>query len=162
MAFGDSQPSSGDTAHTSGQRLQYSADVSTPRIVEHAIAVGGGRLTEPGTRMLLGGGAMPSFAHRLSDDEIAAVMAYAPIVERIETLDLSLGTLTDTGAQALLQSPLIPGLKKLDLHHHYCSDAMIQRLWQLPIEVDVRDAQTPDVYDWDGREMVERYVALAE
>ncbi|HVU70635.1 MAG TPA: STM4015 family protein [Ktedonobacteraceae bacterium] len=95
-------------------------------------------------------------------DEIAAVMAYAPIVERIETLDLSLGTLTDTGAQALLQSPLIPGLKKLDLHHHYCSDAMIQRLWQLPIEVDVRDAQTPDVYDWDGREMVERYVALAE
>jgi hypothetical protein len=95
-------------------------------------------------------------------DEIAAVMAYAPIVERIETLDLSLGTLTDTGAQALLQSPLISRLKKLDLHYHYCSDAMIQKLSQLPIEVDVRDAQTPDVFDWDGREMVERYVALAE
>jgi hypothetical protein len=88
-------------------------------------------------------------------DDIAAVLAFAPIVERIETLDLSLGTLTDTGAQALLQSPAISKLKKLDLHYHYCSDEMSQKLAQLPIEVDISEAQEP------GRRN-DLYVAVSE
>lgn len=67
---------------------------------------------------------------------IASVFAYAPILERIEVFDLSLGTLTDEGAQVLLQSPLIAKLKKLDVHHHFCSDEMTAQLKQLSIEVD--------------------------
>lgn len=90
-------------------------------------------------------------------DDIASVIAYAPIVERLETLDLSLSTLTDVGAQALLQSPAISKLKKLDLHHHYCSDELIQKLAQLPIEVDVSEAQEPDS-DWGNH----LYVAVSE
>lgn len=88
-------------------------------------------------------------------DDIAAVLAFAPIVERIETLDLSLGTLTDTGAQAFLQSPAISKLKKLDLHHHYCSDEMSQQLAQLPIEVDITENQQPG---WRN----DLYVAVSE
>lgn len=90
-------------------------------------------------------------------DDIASVIAYAPIVERLETLDLSLSTLTDVGAQALLQSPAISKLKKLDLHHHYCSDGMIQKLAQLPIEVDLSEAQEPDS-GWENH----LYVAVSE
>lgn len=44
-------------------------------------------------------------------DEVAGALVTAPVLNRIETLDLSLGTLGDEGAQALLDSPLVRGLK---------------------------------------------------
>lgn len=91
-------------------------------------------------------------------DEIASVFAYAPIVERIETLDLSLGTLTDTGAEALIGSPAIRKLKKLDLHHHYCSEEMVRRLENMGIEVDASERQEIEEYDW-GTNL---YVSLGE
>jgi hypothetical protein len=73
-------------------------------------------------------------------------------------LDLSLGTLSDAGAAALLSNPAIARLKKLDLHHHYCAPKMVAKLKALPIEVDVSDPQEPDV--WDGEE--HRFVAVGE
>jgi hypothetical protein len=91
-------------------------------------------------------------------NEIAAAIAQAPILERIRVLDLSLGTLDDSGAAALLASPAIRNLEKLDLHHHYCSEAMMAQLETLGIEVDTSDRQEPDV--WDGEE--HRYVAVSE
>lgn len=91
-------------------------------------------------------------------DEIASVFAFAPIVERIETLDLSLGTLTDTGAEALLKSPAIRKLKKLDLHYHYCSEEMVRRLENMGIEVDASQRQEIEEYDW-GTSL---YVSLGE
>lgn len=69
-------------------------------------------------------------------DEIAQVLATSPILERIETLDLSDGILTDAGAQALLDSPLILQLKNLDIIHHWMSDEMVAKLEALPIEVN--------------------------
>lgn len=91
-------------------------------------------------------------------DQIAIALAGTPILDRIEVLDLSLGTLSDAGAAALLSNPAILRLKKLDLHHHYCAPEMVAKLQALPIAVDVSDPQEPDV--WDGEE--HRFVAVGE
>ena len=87
-------------------------------------------------------------------DDVATAVSLAPILEKLEILDLSLGTLSDIGASALLKSEGVRGLKKLDLHHHFISDAMVAQLKALPIEVDLTDAQD-DEDDW-------RFVAVGE
>jgi predicted DNA-binding WGR domain protein len=87
-------------------------------------------------------------------DEIAAVIATAPVLEQLETLDLSMGTLTDIGGRALLDSKQLNGLKKLDLHYHYLSNEMIKEFKKMPILVDVSDQQEAED-DW-------RYPAVTE
>ncbi|CAM5397103.1 STM4015 family protein [Streptomyces fumanus] len=67
-------------------------------------------------------------------DEVAAAVGTAPVVAGLDVLDLSLGTLTDTGAEALLNGQPLTHLRKLDLHHNYLSEQMRQR---------VRDALEP-------------------
>lgn len=91
-------------------------------------------------------------------DQIAAAVAVAPILERIEVLDLSLGTLSDEGALALYKSPAVRRLRRLDIHRHYCSEAMVAELQGLGIEVDASERQEPDI---DGDEQ-RRYVAVGE
>jgi hypothetical protein len=90
-------------------------------------------------------------------DEIAAFIATAPVLARIETLDLSMGTLSDEGALALLTSPYVRQLKALEIHHHFCSDAMVAKLGQLALDgvtVNISDQQRDD-RDW-------RFVAVGE
>jgi hypothetical protein len=91
-------------------------------------------------------------------DEIAVAVAGAPILDRIRTLDLSLGTLGDEGAAALLASPAVARLEKLDIHHHYCSDAMVARLNQLGITVDASEQEKADRFGGEAH----RYVAVGE
>jgi predicted DNA-binding WGR domain protein len=87
-------------------------------------------------------------------DEIATVIANAPILQQLESLDLSQGTLSDEGAQHLLASDAIKQLKKLDLHYHYLSNDMMKKLKALPLIVDVSDQQDTED-DW-------RYPAVTE
>ncbi|WP_307208180.1 STM4015 family protein [Paenibacillus harenae] len=77
-------------------------------------------------------------------DEIAIALAEAPILDQLETLDLSMGTLTDKGAEALLNSSKARGLKFLDLHYHYMSDEMIAKWKQSGLNVDISDQQKYD------------------
>jgi hypothetical protein len=91
-------------------------------------------------------------------DEIAAVVATHPIVRQLKILDLSLGTLGDTGAQALVDSPQLSHLEELRLFHHYMSEAMVAKLEALPVKVDVSD---PQIGDNDGGR-VWRYVSVGE
>lgn len=118
----------------------------------------GGNTTLKDLQPLLSGDLFPKLTYlglRDSEiaDEIAVALASSPLLARIQTLDLSLGTLGDTGAQALLQShSLATSLKKLDLHHHYISPALVAQLKNLSLEVDVKDVQTGD----------DRYVAVGE
>ncbi|MEV8414399.1 STM4015 family protein [Streptomyces niveus] len=74
--------------------------------------------------------ALKSLALRNSEiqDDIAAALAGAPVVARLETLDLSMGTLGDEGAEALLGGQPLTHLKKLDLHHHFLSEPMRERI----------------------------------
>lgn len=80
-------------------------------------------------------------------DDLAAVVAQAKILERIETLDLSLGSLSDTGGKALAASPAIAKLPRLDLHYHFLSDAMMAQLAALGPEVDVSQQQEAEEYN---------------
>ncbi|MET8697889.1 STM4015 family protein [Kitasatospora sp. NPDC058032] len=90
------------------------------------------------------------------EDEIAAAVAHAPVVPRLESLNLSMGVFTDQGATALLEGQPLTHLKALDLHHHYLTEAMQQRLGEsLPgVVIDLSGAGRPDD-QW-------RYVAVAE
>lgn len=112
---------------------------------------------------LLSGSLFPSLKYLgLRDfdhaDELAATLANAPVLSRLETLDLSLGNLSDQGAEALLGSSLVPQLKKLDVHYHFCSPEVVERLQALPLEVDASDPQTAD--EWNGES--HRYCAVTE
>ena len=121
----------------------------------------GGSATPADVQWLLGGQQLPNLTHLgLRDsplqDEIAAAVAIAPIVSRLKTLDLSLGTLGDEGAAALLAGQPLTHLEKLDLNYHYISEEMQERLstaWP-GVEVDLSDAQT----EYEG----DRYIAVAE
>ncbi|WP_177240026.1 STM4015 family protein [Streptomyces monashensis] len=82
---------------------------------------------------ILSGARLPRLRHlalRNSEiqDEVAVAVATAPVVGQLEVLDLSMGMLSDEGAAALLGGRPLTHLKKLDLHHHFLSEPIQQRL----------------------------------
>ena len=91
-------------------------------------------------------------------DAIAEALVDAPILGRIEVLDLSMGDLGDEGARALAGIAALRRLKSLDIHHHFVSDEALGELLALGIAVEADDQMEP--YDWDdeGR----RYIAVTE
>jgi hypothetical protein len=120
----------------------------------------GANFTVPDLQPLLSGRLFPKLKYlglRNSHfaDEIAGVIVNSPIVSRIETLDLSLGVLTDEGAGALLKLAS-PTLKKLNLHYNYISSELVKQLKALPFAVD---ASKPTDMDQDDEW---RFVAVGE
>lgn len=91
------------------------------------------------------------------EDDIATILTLSPLLERLQVLDLSLGTLGDEGAQALLDSPAILKLQTLDIHHNFCSPDMLTRLQSLPLKVDVSQEE---MYNLELGQF--RYIAVAE
>lgn len=91
-------------------------------------------------------------------DQLAAWLADEPLLATIDTLDLSLGTLGDVGAEALLRGTQLGNLKLLDLSHHYISEANQAKLEALPFKVVLDDPQEDDEDDGE----VYRYVAVGE
>lgn len=96
----------------------------------------------------------------LGDDNVSSDVSHGleSVLDRLEILDLSMGTLSDRGALALLNNPKILGLKKLDLHHHYLSDAMMKKVKALPIDVNIEDQEETDEDDGE----LYRYVSVGE
>lgn len=89
-------------------------------------------------------------------DELAGVVVNSPLMKRIETLDLSLGVLTDEGARALLMLPLDTTVKKLNLHYNYFSADLIRQLKALPLIVDAsKPSGMEENEEW-------RFVAVGE
>ncbi|MCX4767186.1 STM4015 family protein [Streptomyces sp. NBC_01275] len=92
-------------------------------------------------------------------DETATAVATAPVVARLTSLHLGRGTLSDAGAEALLTGQPLHHLKELDLHHHFLSDAMMQRLREtlepFGVRVDVDEQEKTD-------EEEDRYVSADE
>ena len=91
-------------------------------------------------------------------DELAAWLANEALLATITTLDLSLGTIGDVGATALLQGTQLGNLTRLDLSHHYISEENQEKLKALPFEVVLDDPQEDDEDDGE----VYRYVAVGE
>ncbi|MDQ0688222.1 hypothetical protein QFZ56_007185 [Streptomyces achromogenes] len=118
---------------------------------------------------ILSGARLPRLRHlalRNSEmqDAVAVAVAAAPVVPRLEVLDLSMGVLTDEGAAALLDGQPLTHLKKLDLHHHYLSEPLQERVRQTlgaaGVEVDLDRGDADEDADDDGT--VWRYVAVGE
>jgi hypothetical protein len=91
-------------------------------------------------------------------DEVAAAVVASPVLANLEQLDLSLGTLSDAGAEALLTGSL-GHLRRLNLSHHYLSIQMMERLAAaLPgVDVDLSDPKEADETD-----DYDRYVSVSE
>lgn len=110
----------------------------------------GGDATVEDLQPLLSGELFPKlkyFGIRNTDqiDDFVPVIVNSPLLNRIETLDLSLGNMTDVGGRALLGLSGNKSLKRLNLSHHYFTQLMIDELTsKLPMEVDTSEAQ-----DWD-------------
>ncbi|MFI5532694.1 STM4015 family protein [Kitasatospora sp. NPDC051853] len=118
----------------------------------------GATSTDEDLAPLFSGGLFPALRHLglengMRQDALAAALAAAPLTRRLEGLSLALGTLTDAGAESLLG---LTHLKRLDLHHHYLTQGMQERLRAaLPgVELDLSEAEDPED-DW-------RYVANGE
>jgi hypothetical protein len=78
-------------------------------------------------------------------NDLAAVVVNSPIVDRIETLDLSMGNLDDAGVRSLRSLADGHNLKRLNISHHYASDEVVQELQELlPCEVVADDKQDAD------------------
>ncbi len=120
----------------------------------------GGDSTVEDLTPILSGAAFPRLKYLgLRDcewaDALATALADAPILRRIETLDLSLGNLGDEGAVALISGGNLSGLKRLDIHHHYVSDEVIDGLKDTGVELNADQRQeSPDDDD--------RYIAVSE
>lgn len=62
-------------------------------------------------------------------DELCALLSWHPLLARLEALDLSMGTMTDAGAQTLLsQRERFQHLKQLDVDDNYLSDEAVSSL----------------------------------
>ncbi|MGW0748548.1 STM4015 family protein [Streptomyces sp. NPDC002587] len=120
---------------------------------------------------ILSGARLPALRHlalRNSEiqDAVAVAVADAPVVARLETLDLSMGILTDEGAAALLAAALPAGgpltrLNRLDLDHHFIGAGLQERLRAAlePHGVELAlGAGEQDEYDGE----IYRYVAVSE
>ncbi|MEU2132983.1 STM4015 family protein [Streptomyces sp. NPDC018352] len=126
----------------------------------------GGDATVEDLAPLLSGATFPALRHlglqnSEIQDEIAAAVASAPVVAQLESLSLAMGTLGDEGAEALLSGQPLTHLKSLDLHHHYMSDAMVERLRNL-LGTERVNGDIDDVEYWDPEEDIDRYVAVSE
>ncbi len=88
-------------------------------------------------------------------DEIAVVLIDDPIFDKINILDLSMGTLGNEGAEAILKNSGILKLKKLDLEHNFISDELAAKIEALAIETNLANREpNPGEYD--------RYVSVGE
>ncbi len=110
-------------------------------------------------KQLLDGGLFPCLQHlglRNSEivDQIAGALTSAPILKRISSLDLSLGTLSDKGAVSLAACEGLKRLKSLDLHYHYCTVEAVALLKKEFPGVNLEDRQDGDEDD--------RYVSVGE
>ncbi|MDP2311022.1 MAG: STM4015 family protein [Pseudomonadota bacterium] len=119
----------------------------------------GGDSTLEDLAPLLAGDRFPKLEHLgLQDSEnadaIAIAVAKSPLLARLSGLDLSMGTLTDVGGQALLDSPHVRTLKHLNLRYHFLSADMVKKIRALGIEVNTAERQESDDED--------RYVEVAE
>ncbi|MGW1107140.1 STM4015 family protein [Streptomyces sp. NPDC002540] len=126
----------------------------------------GGDTTVEDLAPLLSGAAFPALRHlglqnSEIQDEIAAAVASAPVVAQLESLSLAMGTLGDEGAEALLSDQPLTHLTSLDLHHHYISGPLMDRLRSL-LGSDRVNGEVDEVEYWDPEEDDDRYVAISE
>lgn len=97
------------------------------------------------------------------EDQIAAAASTAPVIVQLKDLDLSMGVLTDTGAQALLAGQSLTHLATLNLAHNYLSDDIKDQLRAAlePAGVQLNlESGDADEYEFNGE--IYRTTAVGE
>ncbi|UGQ11446.1 STM4015 family protein [Yinghuangia sp. ASG 101] len=130
----------------------------------------GGDATVRDLDALLVGASLPRLRHlgmmnSEIQNDIATALAAAPIVARLASLDLSMGTLSDAGVEALLTGQPLTHLQNLTVEHHFVSESMARRLRDLleSAGVEVTMPAAEELYDWlidEGQEG--RYTQVSE
>ena len=81
-------------------------------------------------------------------DEVVEEVLRSKYMAQVSELDFSNGTLSDKGGQMLLETlPKFPNITKVNLEYHYLSDEMMEKLEQLPIEINMYEQNEADEYD---------------
>jgi uncharacterized protein (TIGR02996 family) len=115
-------------------------------------------------KALLDGKGLPALRHLgLKNcsfaDDVARVIGKSKILPQLETLDLSMGNMSDAGADALVSSKdAFAKLKGLDVSTNCISNAGVRRLKGLCRGLEAGDQREADEYDGE----VHRYVAVGE
>ena len=92
-------------------------------------------------------------------DDMVEILKESSLIKRLRILNLTRGTLTDKGAEILLNCPAINQLHSLDVSMNLISPGMVEKLSQLDCNV-IAEPQDIDSYDEGcGRH---RYSALYE
>ncbi len=81
---------------------------------------------------------------RNSCDELTFALINFPIIENLVELDMSAGTMTDMGAEALLNCPAIHQLDTLDISYNGINCEMIEKFKQLDINLIFKSNMPPD------------------
>jgi hypothetical protein len=124
----------------------------------------GGETTIGDLEPLLSGSVHPQLKYvglRNSEmaDEIAIAIAQSPRMATVVELDLSLGTLSDQGFEALANMLPSQNLKRLNVAYHYGSRSAIETLTtamrQRNVQLDATDPQTAEPDN-------DRYVSISE
>ena len=93
-------------------------------------------------------------------DELAQNLKGTALLKKIETLDLSMGTMTDIGAFFLSQIEELTNLKHINLRYNYLSEAgqAKMRAKFKSQNINLRDSQKPHIYN----DEVSYYVQIGE
>ena len=143
---------------------------SFPALTELSIYLGdeqyGGTSTLADLDGLWSGERLPSLEHLgLADaayqNEIAAALAASPILDRLRSVDLSLGTMTDEGVAAIVgAASRFARLERLDVRENFLTPEGIERLRAALPGVDVQAGDQKDSRGWGGR--IRYYVSVGE
>ena len=128
------------TIQTGGMGAQVVRDVlasNLPKLEKLVLWLGtedyGGSVTPDDLRPLLHDDILPALrwvglCNYDGSDELAVESADAPLLGRIDVLDLSMGTLGNAGGRALLASDRIRRLDRLILRHHYVGPTVLAEM----------------------------------
>jgi hypothetical protein len=111
---------------------------------------------------ILDGARLPSLRHlglmnAEFTDELCAMLHRTKILPRLKTLDLSMGIMSDVGAESLAaNSAAYAHLESLSVAQNYLTDAGLARVAGLCREVKTEDQKRP------YREGADRYVSVGE
>jgi hypothetical protein len=128
------------------------ANADWPRLERLVLWMGGGwnKKDVAATEFvpLLGGERTPRLRHLgLANnellDELCALLARSPLLRRLRSLDLSLGTMSDAGAQALAASG-VTGLDSIDVTDNFLTNAGLAALRPMCRELVGDDEQRAD------------------
>ncbi|KAB2346466.1 STM4015 family protein [Actinomadura rudentiformis] len=95
-------------------------------------------------------------------DEIAEALASAPVVAWLESLSVSMGTLTDQGVEALLSGQPLTHLKRLDMDYAFLSEPMLERARSAWAGVELLASDATREVEWSDEWDAGFYVAASE